>query len=371
MGKSSSNPPEKKEPAKAKKLGDFKEIKAAINEDPFNSFSILSKKYKSGIWYHLRKENPKEAFLGDVIRILLGNHQPKVRMVNGYVTSKEVPGFKDFRTLTAGGKKPFTAKQLIDAQIIPYFAVAFLTKNIDLSGRNVGLDQEKRVIMIDLGYAMEPDIDFFKISEESIRNLIINKYFITDAWDGDKTLLTEIYSHKNYLPELYRFLMKVILIDQPILRVLANDHYPAEHPDKEKLPAYLAKRILDLEATLINIENFRGLLLKNEVAWKAEILADFKKHNDAIENKIKQLTERVKIFMDEKNDYKESLEYKKLIQKIGYQNLDAKQLAEVSRQKIREYIPRILPIENISEKFDAIVNQAKHFNKKLTIQPGK
>lgn len=269
------------------------------------------------------RNNSATAFAAQVARLALGTgHTPSVRCVfdteacePNQTRSRFMDGLETFNSLFE--RKIFPSHdELIEAGFIETLAASYLFADYDLHPSNIGLNKLRNISIFDFnnwffpktcshfGFspytACHPSNDIpapkkaFPITRKDLKNFP----FLSDAkpfwWllrkNSDPNYVNYVYPYLEGIeknskvrPRVFKFFLRMILMDQSIFEEFARSHFTDLREGKEYVD-FVMDRIKLLKNELFLLDEFHDFIEKNPNVFN-EIIIDLQAYNDSFKPK--------------------------------------------------------------------------------------
>lgn len=250
-----------------------------------------------------------EAFNAICYRLLLNDRAAKVKSVHGDAgqrvgqVSKEVKNFSSLHDYFRAHSNNFPPQtSLVTAGYGRALAASYCEEENDLHGGNIAYDEiEQTVSRIDYDQSTwpltskyigrDPNVydtktkckpaESFPVTKDDIVNFPhladAKPYNWPDRSDSKKIDLTGIENNERFKRDKYFIFLKRILISERVYQNAANATIGNENT-RRKFVAHKVKRTNELKATLLQVPEFRSIVL-NDPSMFSEIVKEFETYN--------------------------------------------------------------------------------------------
>lgn len=267
--------------------------------------------YDNKEWFFIPSKRPADAFCGEMYRLISGVHHPKTLAAYSegtedhfYVVklsrddkqyaarmSESIPQFRSLDEITKQEDYDMTQTAFIQKQGVSALVSIFILNESDLDPSNLGTNAEGLLVKIDpensLGskrYIKNSEV----IRELPSLSFMDNGYLIKNnplrAWFGDQTGLPEnkrlanISDNPDFQKELFKYLLKFILLDINYFDTLYKQHC-GDLMDYEGVVNKVKFAHQTITKALVEMPEFKTFIEENAISVSQDLMKEYAQYN--------------------------------------------------------------------------------------------
>jgi hypothetical protein len=352
-------------PMQMKSSQDFEYISRQIKGKETYPVSLIRKKYNDGVWVRQVRANrltsAKEAYASRIFRLLTNKYQPKYNMVESIdepkrsvSISQAVSGFVEVGVVSDFLKEMVSPRELIDAKLGQLYAAAGIVEDGDCHAFNFAFDGEGHLVKIDFDNAFDFPSDL--PTQDLIQHLLEFKKYSWTGWRP--SLKKEAPQDSTYRQDVLYTLLFFCLLNSSTFQQMALDVWPTEEQADAYANQMECKRI-EMRSHLMRNAEFKHFLEQHGNQAIAAITERIKEVNDESEKRIEKFNRRIALFNEHKANFQLLAEYKYLIQKERYKNLNHAEIIQMFRERIQAYQRKIISINRVRANYSVLLEELK------------